>query len=150
MDMQNEFLFLDTPFTAQELRERAERKRRELHQTTRRDDDGPAEDDVRRRRFLNRRLGEPDIQRFVKLVEDAIALGRTECQVLRFPSGWTRDRGRAINCFEPDWHRTLLGFAAEVHGYFARSLAPKGFVIRAQIVTWPDGLPGDVGVFIGW
>ncbi|MEK0083187.1 hypothetical protein [Benzoatithermus flavus] len=140
----------ETPFTAQELRERTERRRRELIRIARQNGNGPAEDDQRRRRFLNRRLAGQDIERFVQLVENAIALGRSECQVLRFPSAWTTDRGRAINCFEPDWHETLVGFAAEVHAYYVRCLAPKGFSIRAQIVTWPEGLPGEVGVFIGW
>lgn len=142
---------VEPPFTAQELRERVERRR---HALTRAADPGAGltteNDDERRRRFLHRRLGGHDIERFVKLVEQAIALGRSECQVLKFPSRWTTDRGRAINCLEPDWHTTLVGFAAEVHAYYARSLAPKGFTIRAQIVTWPEGLPGDVGVFIGW
>jgi hypothetical protein len=141
-----------TPFTASELRARAERRRRELALAGRRDGNGSAHagDEERRRRFLSRRLAGNDLQRFLKLVEDAIALGRSECQVLRFPCGWTTDKGRAINCLEPPWHATLTGFAAEVHAYYERELAPKGFLIRAQIVTWPDGLPGEVGVFIGW
>jgi hypothetical protein len=31
-----------------------------------------------------------------------------------------------------------------------RELAPRGFQLKAQILDWPGGIPGDVGWFLAW
>ena len=60
----------ETPFTAQELRERTERRRRELIRIARQNGNGPAEDDQRRRRFQNPPHAGKDQERLVQLVEN--------------------------------------------------------------------------------
>ena len=66
---------------------------------------------------------------------------------LRFPSDWCTDKGRAINNFEP---KTLTGFAKRAYDYYEKELRPAGYRVRAQILDFPGGLPGDVGIFLSW
>ncbi|KAA1057640.1 hypothetical protein [Azospirillum argentinense] len=69
---------------------------------------------------------------------------------MRFPSSYCSDGGRAINNFEPDWPDSLTGFAREVYDNYDRYLRPAGYKLRAQILSYPGGMPGDVGVFLHW
>lgn len=69
---------------------------------------------------------------------------------MRFPSAYCTDRGRAINNFEPDWPQTLTGFAKKAHAFYEKELAPLGYKVRAQIMDYPDGMLGDVGIFLRW
>jgi hypothetical protein len=34
--------------------------------------------------------------------------------------------------------------------FFEAELKPLGFKSRAQILNYPDGRPGDVGIFLAW
>lgn len=54
-----------------------------------------------------------------------------ELELLRFPAAWCSDHGRAINNLEPDWPRTLVGYARNVHDAFADHLAPLGYRMSA-------------------
>lgn len=76
--------------------------------------------------------------------------GQKECQLLRFPSQLCSDGGRAINVLDPDWPATLLGEAAEVYLRWSQDLKPHGFHLAARILDFPDGMPGDVGLFLVW
>jgi hypothetical protein len=69
---------------------------------------------------------------------------------LRFPSTYCTDGGRAINSFEPDWPKTLTGFAKRAHEFWQKELEPQGYKVRAQIMDFPGGMPGDVGIFLKW
>jgi hypothetical protein len=140
---------LPAGLTARQCRDRLEQRRLEAVRLAVKARPGQG-DDPRRARFLERRIRPADLATLASLVESAVVRGATECQVLQFPAAWTSDRGRAINEAEPGWESTLTGFAAAIRDYFAGELRPRGFVLRAQIVTWPEGLPGDIGLFIGW
>ena len=76
--------------------------------------------------------------------------GEKEVLVMRFPSELCSDRGRAINNAEPSWPGTLQGKAREVYEAFERHGRPMGFHLKAMIVTFPGGIPGDVGFFLNW
>ncbi|KAA0687735.1 hypothetical protein [Azospirillum brasilense] len=86
----------------------------------------------------------------VRAVRAAAERGETEIEIVRFPSGYCSDGGRAINKFEPDWPDSLTGFAREVYDTYDRYLRPAGYKLRARILSYPGGMPGDVGVFLHW
>jgi hypothetical protein len=68
-----------------------------------------------------------------------------------FPSAWCTDGGRRINNQpDPSWPDTLQGFAREFYEFWERELKTKGYGLRAEIVSFPDGRPGDVGAFLTW
>src|SRR6516225_9531627 len=74
--------------------------------------------------------------------------GLRETQVLTFPASYCNDQGRRINNAEPDWPDSLEGFAKKAHAFFEAELKPLGFHARAQILNYPDGRLGDVGLFL--
>ena len=69
---------------------------------------------------------------------------------MRFPSQYCTDHGRAINNLEEGWPETLTGAARRVHEAYAQHLQAQGYKIRAQILNYPDGGLGEVGIYIGW
>jgi hypothetical protein len=76
--------------------------------------------------------------------------GLKEFMLLRFPNQLCSDGGRAINAPEPDWPETLRGEAAEIYLRWSRDLRPQGFHLAARVVDFPDGMPGDIGLFLVW
>lgn len=76
--------------------------------------------------------------------------GERELLLLRFPSQLCIDGGRAINVAERNWHATLRGRPAELYLRWERDLSPRGFNLSARVLEFPDGKPGDIGLFLGW
>jgi hypothetical protein len=93
--------------------------------------------------FLARDL-DPDVR------ARAAEQGLHEVQVVTFPAGYCNDQGRRINITEPDWPDSLEGFAKKAHEFFEAELKPLGFRARAQVLSYPDGELGDVGLFLSW
>ncbi|MBP2291666.1 hypothetical protein [Azospirillum rugosum] len=100
--------------------------------------------------FLHRHLDPKVEDRFNHQVAEAAKRGDHDILVLRFPSDWCEDGGRAINNLSDDWPASLTGFARELYDSFDARLRPLGYRIRAQILDYPGGMPGDVGIFLGW
>ena len=71
-------------------------------------------------------------------------------QVYRFPHALCTDHGRAINQQEPGWETTLTGLPKEMYEFWDRQLRPHGYKLRVQIIDFPDGMPGDVGITLKW
>jgi hypothetical protein len=93
----------------------------------------------------------PDVfERASRLVKGAAEGGEREVLAIRFPSEYCTDGGRAINSFEPDWPESLTGFAKRAYEFWQKELEPKGYKLRAQIMDFPGGVPGDVGIFLRW
>jgi hypothetical protein len=93
----------------------------------------------------------PDVfERVSRVVTSAAERGEREVLAVRFPSEYCTDGGRAINNFEPNWPETLTGFAKRAHEFFEKELRPRGYKARAQILDFPGGVPGDVGIFLSW
>jgi hypothetical protein len=84
------------------------------------------------------------------IVKRAVANGLTEVQVIRFPSQLCTDRGRAINNREPGWETTLTGLPKELYEFWHKHLRPRGFKAKAQVVDFPNGVPGDIGITLSW
>ncbi|MDE1147012.1 MAG: CBS domain-containing protein [Azospirillaceae bacterium] len=88
--------------------------------------------------------------RLLEEAHDAAVRGEKEFQLLRFPSELCSDGARAINVPEPDWPRTLRGEAAEIYQRWKHELQPAGFSLTARVLDFPNGFPGDVGLFLVW
>lgn len=84
------------------------------------------------------------------IIERAVENGLLSVQVLRFPNHLCTDNGRAINQHEPGWETTLTGIPKELYQFWKRQLQPRGYHIRYDIIDYPSGMPGDVGVTISW
>jgi hypothetical protein len=80
----------------------------------------------------------------------AASRGETEVLVMRFPSQLCTDRGRAINNAEADWPTTLTGRPKQAYEFWKEHLQPAKYKLRAMIIDWPGGLPGDVAFFLSW
>ena len=93
---------------------------------------------------------EEAIQRAIKIIERAVSNGRTEVQVHRFPNQLCTDRGRAINQQEPGWENTLTGVPKEIYELWAKYFRERGYKLKVEIVDFPGGMPGDVGLTLKW
>ena len=100
--------------------------------------------------FLKEEVPGDAMARVALMVRKAVEAGEKEVLLFRFPSDWLPDQGRAITNHAADWHEHLDGFARRAYAYYERELKPRGFQLRAEIVDWPDGMPGDVGFFLQW
>jgi hypothetical protein len=96
------------------------------------------------------RTPEQLMQLVMQLVEKAAERGQSEVQVYRFPNNMCTDRGRRINNSDPDWHTTLEGRPRAGYEFWRDHLRPQGFHLRAQVLEYPAGMPGDIGFFITW
>jgi len=93
---------------------------------------------------------EEGVRRALVIIERAVKNGLTEVQVYRFPHQLCTDNGRAINQQEPGWEQTLTGVPKEIYGLWEKYFRPRGYKLRAEIVNYPEGLPGDVGITLAW
>ena len=60
------------------------------------------------------------------------------------------DRGRRINNSEADWHQTLEGRPKLAFEFWHEHLRPLGFGLKAEVLEYPGGMPGDIGFFLIW
>ena len=96
------------------------------------------------------RTAEQLMQLVRQLVDQAADRGQTEVQVYRFPNELCRDRGRRINNSEPGWEQTLEGRPKLAYEFWHDHLRPLGFGLKAGVVDYPGGMPGDIGFFLTW
>jgi hypothetical protein len=93
---------------------------------------------------------EERLKRAAAIIKRAVDNGRTEVEVGRFPNLLFTDRGRAINQQEPGWEKTLTGLPLELFRFWEQYLKPRGYKLRFEIVDFPGGMPGDVGMTLKW
>ena len=93
---------------------------------------------------------EERMKRAAAIIQRAVANGQTEVFVGRFPNLLATDHGRAINQAEPGWEKTLTGLPKELYGFWEQHLRSRGYKLRCQIVDFPGGMPGDVGITLSW
>ena len=109
---------------------------------------------------LVKKLSEPMVLSHEKLHEIAESLqakmrlaaqrGEKELLVMRFPNLLCTDKGRAINNTVEDWPDTLTGRPRQAYELWRSHLQPMHYKLRAMIIDWPSGMPGDVGLFLSW
>jgi hypothetical protein len=93
---------------------------------------------------------EERMKRAAAIINRAVNNGLSEVEVGRFPNSLFTDHGRAINQQEAGWDQTLTGLPKELYQFWRQYLQPKGYRIKLQIVDWPDGKPGDIGISLAW
>jgi len=85
-----------------------------------------------------------------QLVNHAAEAGQTEVQVYRFPNALCSDRGRRINNSESGWETTLEGRPKDAYEFWHDHLRPLGFHLKAEVLEYPGGMPGDIGFILTW
>jgi hypothetical protein len=93
---------------------------------------------------------EEHVRRAAAIIDRGVRNGQTEVFVLHFPNELCTDRGRAINQAEAGWEKTLTGQPQELYAFWNRHLRPRGYRLRVQIIDFPGGMPGDIGVTLCW
>jgi hypothetical protein len=96
------------------------------------------------------RTAEQLMQLLMQLVSGTAERGQSEVQVYRFPNTMCTDRGRRINNSEADWPQTLEGRPKLGYEFWREYLQPLGFGLKAQVLDYPGGMPGDIGFFLTW
>jgi CBS domain-containing protein len=100
--------------------------------------------------LIDHHIADENWQAMLHKAREAAMRGEKKFMLLRFPSQLCSDQGRAINISEPDWPSTLRGEAAEIYLRWEHELRPQGFHLTAEILNFPGGMPGDVGLFLAW
>lgn len=100
--------------------------------------------------LLDGHISDAAWQDLLRQAHEAAANGQKEYLLLRFPSQLCSDGGRAINVPDPNWPASLRGEAAEIYLRWHSHLRPGGFRLAARILDFPDGVPGDAGLFLIW
>jgi len=93
---------------------------------------------------------EEAIRRGITIIERATHGRMTEVEVIRFPNQLCTDKGRAIIQQEPGWEKTLTGAPKEIYQLWEKYFRPRGYKLKVQIVDYPDGMPGDIGMTLSW
>jgi hypothetical protein len=100
--------------------------------------------------LLNQHVSGAQWSQMLDQAKLAARRGEQEFIMLRFPSDLCSDGGRAVNVAEEGWEGTLRGEAAEFYSRWRTELKPQGFGLSARIVSYEDGIPGDIGLFLTW
>ena len=100
--------------------------------------------------FLKNHVSDEERAMIRTAIMSAVGQGKMETLVYSFPSSLCTDRGRAINNSERDWPETLQGKAKEVYDRYTEVARPQGYRLKAMIINFPGGMPGDVGFFLSW
>ena len=100
--------------------------------------------------LIDRHISDESWRGLVHQARQAAEHGEKEFMLLRFPTQLCSDGGRAVNVAEPGWPGTLRGEAAEIYLRWERDLKLHGFRLAASVLDFPDGVPGDLGLFLTW
>lgn len=100
--------------------------------------------------FLHHHITDEERVMVRRLVTNAVKDGRFEAMVYSFPSDLCTDSGRAINSADPGWPKTLQGKAKEFYDAYEATAKPLGYRLKAMVINFPGGIPGDIGLFLNW
>jgi CBS domain-containing protein len=117
------------------------------------DDDRRAAADQRQKlakELIDTHVTDDRWQGLLHRARQAAEAGQKESLLLRFPNELCTDGGRAIDVAQEGWPATLRGEAAELYLRWERELKPRGFRLAARVLEYPDGMPGDIGLFLVW
>jgi hypothetical protein len=90
------------------------------------------------------------LARAAAIIKRAADNGMTQVEIGRFPNQLCTDRGRAINQQEPGRESTLTGVPKELFEFWQQYLKPRGYKLAFQVVEFPGGVPGDIGITLRW
>lgn len=101
-------------------------------------------------RIQTYQITEEDRERALSRIRRAFEAGERDLMLVKFPSVLCEDGGRRINNHLDGWQDTLPGVMHKIYEWWEKELAPGGFTFSARVIDYPGGMPGDVGIFIGW
>ncbi len=136
---------------AAELRKRmAEKQAEKAAQAAGRSKVLEEEEEQFRRFFMTSEVTEEDIGRIRETVYRLAERGETSFMIAKFPSDFCADGGRAINNNEPDWPKTLTGRAEQMYDRWRTNAKPLGYKLKAEVLNYPQGIIGEIGLFVEW
>jgi hypothetical protein len=100
--------------------------------------------------FMQREIEKDGKARLSAALRAAAERGENHLQVFTFPSELCTDSGRAINSGASNWPETLVGYAQRAYEFYKIELQPHGYKLRAEIINFPDGVPGEVAITLSW
>ena len=100
--------------------------------------------------FMTNHVSEDEMAMVRRLVMNAVKDGKFEAMIYSFPSVLCTDSGRAINNNDPRWPETLQGKAKELFESYEELAKPRGYKLKAMVINFPGGIPGDIGFFLNW
>jgi hypothetical protein len=100
--------------------------------------------------FMSRELHPEVRDRVNQAIRRAAEQGHTQIQVMTFPATYCNDHGRRINTLDPEWPQSLEGFAKRAYEFYEREMKPLGYKMHCEIISFPGGIPGEVGMFLKW
>jgi hypothetical protein len=103
-----------------------------------------------REAFMSREIHPEAIDRINKAVRIAAQRGHHQVEIITFPCSFCTDGGRRINIGDPEWPTTLSGFAKRAYDFYIKELRPHGYKLNAEIISFPGGMPGEVGLYLKW
>ena len=103
-----------------------------------------------REAFMSRDVHPEVMDRLNKVIRVAAEQGYKEVKVITFPASYCNDGGRRINNMLPDWPDSLEGFARKAYDFYIKELRPLGYKLHAQVIDFPGGMPGEIGLFLKW
>ena len=101
-------------------------------------------------RAMTYQITQEDRDRAMAKIKKAFLDREREVMLTHFPSEICEDRGRRINNHLDGWQDTLPGAFRHVFEWWESELKPGGFGFSARIISYPDGMPGEVGLFVTW
>lgn len=101
-------------------------------------------------KVMSYKLTEEDEARAMAKIAKAFEDGEREVMLAHFPSQICADGGRRINNNLDGWQDTLPGAFQDVYRWWESKLQSGGFGFAARVISYPDGMPGEVGIFITW
>lgn len=105
----------------------------------------------RREGFMSQELHSDVRERVNRALKWAAEADLTRVKAMEFPASYLTDGGRAINNADPDWPKTLQGWAQRGYKFFQKELAPKGYKLHAEISEFDrGGIPKTVIVELVW
>ena len=100
--------------------------------------------------FKAREIRPDVIDRLNKAIRIAAERGQHQVEIITFPTSFCSDGGRRINIGDPEWPSTLDGFAKRAYDFYVKELRPLGYKLSAEIISFPGGMPGEVGLYLKW
>ena len=100
--------------------------------------------------FMTTKITNKERQRFRERVNRLAEQGESELMVFSFPSEFCSDGGRAINNKQPDWPESLTGRAKQAFELWEQDAKPLGYKLDARVLNYPDGIIGEIGLFVLW
>jgi hypothetical protein len=104
----------------------------------------------RAREVIDRHFDAAQLQALVGAMRLAAEAGEHNYLALRFPAEVCTDGGRRINSAQPDWATSLRGEAADIYQFWQSTLQSLGFRLTAEVMDFPGGKPGDIGLTFAW